>query len=389
MASLLAKPCQSGKTFELLQKTTALIERNSKCIHIILVDNNLIQLDQLYSRVKSATNMDILVLNSNHNISVNLLEKKLCQNRIKYVLLCANMIQLKKIDKLINRMLTTRIPGCSGKVFYIWIDEGDKIGEPANIDLFDDWIEYENVNKLCYITATPHSLIVRYNRMNVLKVNKVYNRKTYNKWSDCNVITIKPDGHTVESYIKKAFKIKPPQYGDIWLITPGNLCDTHDEITQFLNRYGFYTLTVNALGEIYTTPGGIQKELKGREPLSDRINKLYKTNKLFDKKFAMVGYNRLGRGITLQSKGVLINRAVFPTTSKNKAAIYQLAGRLCGNYKAFSGFRIPLIFCTEYFDKVAYESEDIIIDIAKMSSIDKNKYKKLEKKAEIKYKKNS
>ncbi len=379
MASLLAKPCQSGKTFELLQKTTSLIERNSKCIHIILVDNSLIQLDQLYSRVKSSTNVGIIILNSNHNISVNSLEKKLCQNRIKYVLLCANMIQLKKIDKLINRMLTTRIPGCRGKVFYIWIDEGDKIGEPANIDLFDDWVEYENVNKLCYITATPHSLIIRYNRMNVLEVNQVYNRKTYNKWSDCNVITMNPDRYTVESYIEKAFKIKPPQFGDIWLITPGNLTDTHDKITSFLNKYGFYTLTVNAYGEIYTSPGGIEKVLKGREPLADRIKKLYKNNRLYDKKFAMVGYNRLGRGITLQSKGVLINRAIFPTTPKNKAAIYQLAGRLCGGYKQYSGFRIPLVFCTEYFDKVAYESEDIIIDIARMPSINKITYKKLEK----------
>ena len=58
--------------------------------------------------------------------------------------------------------------------------------------------EYENVNKLCYITATPHSLIVRYNRMNVLKVNQVYNRKTYNKNVLENIFYI-------FSFIKKIF----------------------------------------------------------------------------------------------------------------------------------------------------------------------------------------
>ena len=383
-SKLIVKPTQSGKTWELLQRTTKIIEDNYKAVHIILTDNSLIQLDQLFDRVISTTGEGTIVLNSACNIPIEKIKNYLCEYKIKYILLCANMTQINKVNNLMKTMLKIKIPKCKNRAFYIWIDEGDKISEPGNIKIIDDWSTYKNVHGLAFITATPHSLIVRYNKMYILKVQQIYNKNTYNKWSDCKVITF-PEIDNSELFIKQAFKKKEPKKGDIWFIAPGNLTDTHDETAKFLNKKNFYVLTINATGEILTSPNGEVKKMEGNASLADRINFLYTSNNLNEQKFAIVGYNRLGRGITIQSNECFITHAVFPTTPKNKASIYQLAGRLCGNYKQYKKFKPPYVFCSKYFDKVAFESEDIVIDIAKLSMVDVDIYDKLEEKANKKY----
>uniref|UniRef100_A0A6C0LIW0 Helicase ATP-binding domain-containing protein n=1 Tax=viral metagenome TaxID=1070528 RepID=A0A6C0LIW0_9ZZZZ len=384
MTTLLAKPCQSGKTFELLNKTTKLIENNSKAIHIVLTDNSLIQLEQLHTRIENVTNEGVIVLSADYDISNREIQKRLCDNSVKYIILCANMTQINKTDKIIRSMLNVNIRNCQGKTFYIWIDEGDKIAEPANIKVLDKWAEYENVKKICYITATPYSLIVRYGKMNVMKVKFIYNTKTYSKWSDCRVITQK-ETNNPNLYVKKAFEEKEPYSGQVWFIAPGNLCDTHDDITKFLNRRDFYVLTINVYGEFLTTPSRKEIPLEGKGALSDRISFLYKKYNLKNELFAIVGYSRIGRGITIQSSTVLITHAVFPTTPVSNAITYQLAGRLCGSYKQYSKYKRPWVFCTKEFNKIAFESEEIIIQIAKLMSVDLKKYDQLEEKAEKKY----
>ena len=384
MPLLLAKPCQSGKTFSLLKRTTKLIERNKKSVHIIITDNSLIQLDQLDDRIKSVTGEDTIVLSSTSDDTIRSVMDDLCNFRKKYILFGANMTQFNKVDKIIRRMFDTRVAKCIGRAFYIWVDEGDKIAEPENVKLLDKWSNYDNVRQICYITATPHSLIVRYGRLAVVKVELIYNKKTYNKWSDCKIITMKPT-EDPKLFIKRSFNIREPQPGQVWFIAPGSLCDTHDETTRFLNRRNFYVLTINSEGEILTTPIGKKIKMEGRHSLSERINAIYHQYDLKNEIFAIVGYNRIGRGITIQSDGMFITHAIFPTVPGTKAALYQLAGRLAGNYKQYRSFKSPIVFCTEYFDKVAYEMEDIVINIAKLSSVNDKKYKEIQERAEKKF----
>lgn len=384
MPSLLAKPCQSGKTFELLSKTVKLIESNPSTIHLILTDNSLLQLEQIHKRILSETGYPTIVLNSDNNISTKNIERAICKSKIKYIVLCTNSTQMKKIDKLIKDMLTTKIPFCKGKLFYIWVDEGDKIDEIANVDMLDYWSNHRNVQQLCYITATPYSLIVRYDKLKVMKVKSIYNKKTYSKWSDCNVTTMKERSRP-RSFIEDVFEIKEPKVGHIWFIAASHLCDEQNRIARLLNNYDMYVLTINTYGEILRTPDGDEINLGGYGPLSDRISSLYKRYQLRDKIFAINGYNRIGRGITIQSEGVLISHAIFASTPSSKASIYQLAGRICGNYKQYKKYKRPYVYCTKHFDKVAYESEDIIISIAKLPYVDIDKYEDIKDKAKYNF----
>jgi hypothetical protein len=380
--SILAKACQSGKTFDLLKKATWLLEHNDKCIHIILTDNSLIQLEQMNLRIQTQTSHNPIVLNSDSNMTVAEIRKGICDNSTKYILLCTNSTQIQKVNSVLKGMLNK----CKTRKAYIWIDEADKIEAPGNLKIIEAWQKARNVAEICYITATPHSLIIRYDEMKVMKVETAYNKKTYNKWSD-NRVRLLEETPNPKTFISNAFKETPPKDGDIWFIAPGNLTDTHDDITKYLNSHGFYVLTINASGEIMTTPNKKQIKMTEKGELANRIRVFYYTHQLQHEKFALVGYNRLGRGITIQSDGAFISHAIFPTLSKSKASIYQLAGRLCGNYKQYKTFKPPIVYCTEYFDKVAYESEDIVIHIATLPRVNKKIYNELEEKAALKFEK--
>lgn len=382
--SILSRPCQSGKTFFLIKRATWLLEHSPKCVHIILTDNSLIQLEQLNLRIKGETKEDPVVLSSDSNMSVGEIRKGICNNSFKYILLCSNETQIRKINKVIKTTRSSSVRGCRGRVFYIWIDEADKINAPGNLKIIDAWRDYRNVAEVCYITATPHSLIIRYDEIKVMKVETAYNKKTYNKWSD-NRVHLLEETPNPKTFIGNAFSETPPKDGDIWFIAPGSLTDTHDDITRYLTSHGFYVLTINASGEILTTPNKKQIKMTEKGELANRIRVFYYTHGLQHEKFALVGYNRLGRGITIQSDGAFISHAVFPTTPQNKASVYQLAGRLCGNYKQYRTFKPPIVYCTEYFDKVAYESEDIVIHIATLPRVNKKIYNELEEKAALKF----
>tara|TARA_B110000908_G_scaffold12629_1_gene14710 strand:- start:3783 stop:4937 length:1155 start_codon:yes stop_codon:yes gene_type:complete len=378
--SILARACQSGKTWLLIKRTLDLLEHNDKCIHIILTDNSLFQLEQMHLRIQTQTRHIPIVLNSNSDMTVTEITGSICNNTTKYILLCSNQTQIRKINSVLKRILDK----CKRQKAYIWIDEADKINASGNLKIIDAWQDYKNIAEICYITATPHSLIIRYDKMNVMEVENAYNKRTYNKWSD-NRVRLLPEATTPKHFIEEAFKKSPPKEGQIWFIAPGNLTDTHGGITRYLNDRGFYVLTINALGEILTTPNKKNIKMEEKGELANRIRIFYYTQGLQHTKFALVGYNRLGRGITIQSDGAFISHAVFPTLSKNKASIYQLAGRLCGNYKQYKTFKPPTVYCTEYFDRIAYESEDIVIHISTLPHVDNKIYDELEKKAVKKF----
>ena len=148
--SLITLPCQSGKTGFMLSKTTSLIERNHNAVHIILVDNSLIQLDQLNNRIIAQTGHKPLALNGDNNVPIDTIHTGLCDHAIKYILICTNNIQIKKLNKLLIHMLKTPIKRCQGRLFYIWVDEGDKIATPDNINMLDKWNDYSNVQTITY-----------------------------------------------------------------------------------------------------------------------------------------------------------------------------------------------------------------------------------------------
>ena len=377
--SLISKPCQSKKTFELLQKTIKIIEKCDDCIHIILTDNSLIQLEQLFYRIEGIDSQRGLtvMLGGNSDFSIKELENSICNRSIKYIILCTNKTQIDKISRLLKRIINTKIRGCKNRFFYIWIDEADRFEEPSTIKIFDKWNDMNNVDQVCFITATPESLIIRYDKLKVLSVTEVYNKRKYNRWND-NIINILPNiDNNPKLYIKRAFRIYEPAPKQIWFIVPSTLNEIHTEITDYLNNLGFCTITVNVNGEILRFPNHREFPLLGSGTLSDRLSITYKSYKLREYPVALIGYQRLSRGITIQSEDFLISHAIFAITPSSKANIYQLAGRLNSNFKTSKKYKKPKVFCSKEFDDISLEMEDLSIEIAYFRYIDIKKYNKL------------
>jgi len=370
---LLVKPCQSGKTFELITKTVQLLERNKQSIHLIIVDNSLIQLEQLDTRIKDVVKLPVLVINSDNRLNADEIKTELKQKKIKYILLCANITQLAKID---NVMRTNR-----KNDFYIWIDEMDKITEPMNIKIIDNWKSYQSVADICFISASPTPLIRRYGNLDIVEVQSIYSRKSYSKWTN-HKINIVPQ-MSVKKFHTHVFEMEKPQKNQRWFIAPGASCSLHWKVAKWLaENYRFYCLVINNDGEILRKPSGekIPMEYYGLA-LADRIRKLYEDNNLANHRFAIIGFNRLSRGITIQGKGMLFSHAVFASTPSTEQGIYQLGGRCMGNFKELPGYKKIKIFCTEKFNEVACAYESIAVTLPKFSKITEDKYDIIEEKA--------
>jgi hypothetical protein len=92
---------------------------------------------------------------------------------------------------------------------------------------------------------------------------------------------------------------------------------------------------------------------------SEWIADIYEALMLSSFPFAITGNLCIGRGTTLSSPKMCINRAILPPKEpKNRsskelslARMYQLAGRINGNTKEFASWESPIVFCTPMFDE--------------------------------------
>lgn len=66
------------------------------------------------------------------------------------------------------------------------------------------------------------------------------------------------------------------------------------------------------------------------------IAKIYQTEKLHERPFAITGYYCIQRGITIMSNNFHLTHAVLSYVS-DKAEAYQVAGRCCGTFRNFKG----------------------------------------------------
>lgn len=55
----------------------------------------------------------------------------------------------------------------------------------------------------------------------------------------------------------------------------------------------------------------------------------------------------ISRGITISSPLISITHAIFQPNATNVDALYQMAGRICGNHKQTPGWVRPIVFSTE------------------------------------------
>jgi hypothetical protein len=378
---LICKPCQSGKTSLVIENIKKLIQIvNQENIHnnvsIIFCDNSLLQTEQMNKRIESE-NINVKIISSKSEIkNVDELYRKIINDDIKVIICCANKTQIGNIDKLLEFF---NISDKKNKLnedynFHFFIDEVDKTFSNSFFDNIKIWKENKKITKITVITATPKSFLEKLgsNKIPLLRLEESYNRDTYHKIDDSDIINIDDINFNIE-YILKNYKFSDK----CLLFCPGKVKKiSHYDIQKILNDNKFNVLVINSDGsKIYynddpENPVKITQELltndeDERVELSKWLSDLYNDHKykLKNKKFAITGHLSIGRGITISSPNLMITDAIIPSESSNLSNLYQLAGRLCGNMKKWHNYKKPRIFGTQKTIKNVIEYQNKVIDL--------------------------
>ena len=75
---------------------------------------------------------------------------------------------------------------------------------------------------------------------------------------------------------------------------------------------------------------------------------------LINEKVVITGNLCISRGITISSEKMLLSHAIIPFTITDHSTAYQLAGRLCGNFKNLSNFNVPSIYITQKLKTIIF-----------------------------------
>ena len=174
---LIVKPCQSGKTFIMLQEIAKMLENDDNIIHVIFCDNQLLQTKQTSERVNEYEDLSDYRVKENEDgfetyrdkqgdVSIIFSSKskiKKWQELTHYIskdyksiILCSNR---KRVDDIHNWITDlSKNKRYDEDKFCIWIDEIDK-----NIKLFEDklkiWNENKKIVRIGLITATPEAVL--------------------------------------------------------------------------------------------------------------------------------------------------------------------------------------------------------------------------------------
>jgi len=403
---LICKPEQSGKTFVMIRHIISDITepiQDKEIINIIFCDNNLLLTKQTSDRVEYDLKEYIVEGESYIELSSHSrtdyhdtasVFQAILVNAARNIICCTNGKRMDDIYKLIQDINTS--PFTKGKFhFNVWLDEADKFMKFIDNTLRPIVDKYDNVNcKL--ITATPNALFQKYIYMNVLPIENTTS-ELYHGWSDyircksdeccdtdCNYAE-SPHSHfgsNINIFEKEgdclsfvdhiltnvaSDKINP---GTKWFIPGLNTKKSHEQIKAYCIERNMAVLCVNGDGMVLTIPGTLQRiPYKKDDVFNSKLIDIYKKNRLERFAFVITGYICIGRGITIMSDSFMIDYAVLSQDS-NKNEASQLAGRMKGNIKGFKTYnekKIPVIFTTEKFNKIAIEWENKSKRLAKLA----------------------
>lgn len=367
------KPCQSGKTFYTIQKIADFLDDGEeKSIIVIFCDNKLLLVDQTTSRIETASELDIYK-NDEGDLSVILSSKSetkhiqnvhfaISEKGIRNVVLCSNKARMRDLSTLLGYRSMREYK------FYIVIDEVDKTINAFH-EFIEEWAECSNVSSIYMLTATPEKLLKKYDTINVIPMEETFVSHMYHGFKDCNFVLHNAIKDTsAEDYLADVMDTYPNYFqpGTV-LFAPGNVRkDTHYNNKDILLNHGFVVLCVNGDGKTLYLNKHISEEINPEkcEVFADWVAKLYEKYELNNAKFAITGNLCIERGITISSQRMMITHAVLPPNIISTPDAYQLSGRLCGNFKQFTNYIIPVVFCTKMFQKKVLECERKAMNIA-------------------------
>jgi len=400
---LICKPEQSGKTFVMIRHIIKDITepiQGKEIINFILCDNNLLLTKQTSDRVDH----DLIeyILEGDRYIELSSHSRTeyhdtasvfhaILVDGARNIICCTNGKRMDDIYKLITDINTSLFT--KGKFhFNVWLDEADKFMKFIDSTLLPIVENYLNVNcKL--ITATPHNLFQKYEYMNVLPIENTTS-ELYHGWTDyiggecyntnCeyaeaahshytnNIKVFEKEGSYfdfIDHILTKVAsdKINP---GTKWFIPGLTIKKSHESIKSLCIKKGMAVLCVNGDGMVLTIPGTLERiTYKKDDVFNSKLIDIYIKHKLERFAFVITGYICIGRGITIMSDNFMIDYAILSHySSKNEAS--QLAGRMKGNIKGFKTYKekkLPMIFTTEKFNKIAIEWENKSKKLAKLA----------------------
>lgn len=395
---LLVKPIQSGKTKFLIDYgiCKTFTSNNKNVISIIFCDNNLLLTTQTLSRINKEENIyrdddgdKVLELSSKSKVKKTEIEHFVRNESVKIIVMCSNSVRLNDITWFLQQRSVK-----NDFRFEIWIDEADKFAKP--IDSFvKQWSNFGNVKKITMMTATPEKVFHSIENVSVIPLdsNEICSTDKYLSFRECRFDMINETCSGLE-YIKTVFKEHTPQNGQFWFIPAGTKKTSHNEVKTLLQSFGFVVLVINSDGKMYYSSNqgskpilnyfseDERKEMTKKE-VKDWLPDFYFRMELTNQKFAITGNISIGRGITIQSRRLMITHCICPPKIRDKSTAYQML-RILGMIKDFPNLIVPTVYCTSKFREEMNGMEHAAMKLAKLAqeNPDMNpglEYKKLTK----------
>lgn len=383
--TLLTKPEQSGKTFIMLQKIVEDFSeepRNDgkKNINFIMCDNNLLLVLQTSERLNDDEELNqfrnvdsgelYVEFSSSKRTNTNTSDavfRLIVTESISNIISCTNGKRCDDTFKLISDINFTS--SLKDKYhFNIWFDEADKFIPLINDYLIPAIEDFENIS-FYPITATPERIIKYFKEIKIWPIENP-TLETYHSWNDNNITVYdnnicKSNTDFINHILQtKNEEIKP---GTKWFIPANSLIASHINYKDILRSNGFSVLIINGNGiNIYMPDGEIINCEKDDMP-DTLIPKIYDKYKLYRFPFAITGYHCISRGISISSSRFMLTHAIMPMKIKNKNELSQIAGRMKGNQKGWSNYKIPKVYCTDNFNKIAKNVEEKTIKLAEIA----------------------
>jgi len=401
--TLLTKPEQSGKTFLMLQKIVEDFseeprEDGKKNINFILCDNNLLLVLQTSERLNTDNELcrfrnietgELYVeFSSSKRTTTNTSDsifRIITTGNIRNIICCSNGKRCDDIFKIMRDI--NKVSYMKDQFhFNIWFDEADKF-----INLINDYMlpaieKFDNIS-FYPITATPEKIIKYFKEINIWSIENP-TLENYHGWNDNNITQYDNDiAQKNESFVEIVLKsnlseIKP---NTRWFIPASILKKSHLAIKDICRSKGFATMIINGDGIIVYFPDGKIIECEKNDMPDTLIPNIYNQYKLYQYPFAITGYQCISRGISISSNKFMLSHSVMPLKMCNKSELSQIAGRMKGNQKGWRSYKVPKVYCSIKFNKLAKQLEEKTIKLAKIAfeedwkTITLEKFKMVEK----------
>jgi len=343
----------------------------TRIIPIILTNNSLAETEQWTIRLgKELEGMKVVIVSSketadysNSSELINYMKECDINDLPSVIVMCTNGTRIKTCSKIFKAF--SHLSHSPRKDIIIRFDPAfDEIDKQTGLlevflkdlkrhEYMTSNNEYELINKILYITATPNKqLFDTIKRFGVpdfenldTDLERDYPRpkhedlvKAYKSMKDDAIIYHKSDSFPVK-YVEELLK-HPKRYIDLnekrIIFAPAeNKITSHEEMTYLFTNVGFTVLLHNGKFKGFVEPNGsrIPLEVFNREHFHQRkpqmMDTLRKWNELYpSKSLAITGYNTIERGVTFNTDGFNFTDVIISSYhAKQINKLLQLMGR--------------------------------------------------------------